>query len=209
MIRNFKTLGLLLGALLVLGVATAPTAVAVPQFTASSYPATMTGSTLNDRLFTEAGSVECSVHYSATLSGASSTLTLTTSTSLCSAFGFISATVNPEGCTDVLHATNQVGTGLYESHVDIVCPAGNSIKISAGTCKMEIKGQNGLTTMNSVNNAGTIWFLTEMTGITYVVTQDGFACPFFGTGTKFGGERTGGEVNLSRVGGGEIGVSGS
>ena len=43
--------------------------------------------------------------------------------------------------------------------------------------------------------------------IAYTVTQDGFLCPFGGTGNKTDGKYTG-EVTLSRVGGGSIAVSG-
>jgi len=213
MIRNLKVLGLALGAVLALGALTASAAMAVPQFTASTYPAQVTGSnTKGSEVFTtEAGKVECDSHFlSTSQAAASSTLTVAPKYSNCDAF-FLSATVDTEGCTYVFHATELVSAGVYKHHVDVVCPAGQSIKIVAGggQCNAEIKGQTGLTSVKTTNLAGgTVTVQPEVTKVAYTVTKDGFGCPFNGTGNKTDGTYTG-DVVVSRVGGGSVSVSGS
>lgn len=188
MIRNLKSLGLAFVAVLAMSAVVASAAQAVPSFTASSYPAAGTGANTkgSETFTTEAGAVQCDSHFAGTLSGASSTLTVTPTYTNCEAFGFLSATVNTEGCTYVFHATEQVSAGVYNSHVDVVCPAGKSIKISAGTCRAEVKGQNGLTTVKTTNSGGSVTVEPNVNNIALTVTQDGFACPFSGTGAKTG-----------------------
>jgi hypothetical protein len=213
MIRNLKVLGLAFVAMMAMGAVMASAAMAVPQFTASSYPAQITGSnTKGSEVFTtEAGKVECDSHFiSHSQAAASSTLTVTPTYTSCEAFGFLSATVTTEGCSYVFHATEKVSTGVYKHHVDVVCPAGKSIKISAagGLCKAEIKGQTGLTTVKTTNlEGGTVTVQPEVTKVAYTVTTDGFGCPFSGTGNKTDGAYTG-DVVVSRVGGGTASVSG-
>jgi hypothetical protein len=210
MIRMLRNLSLGLGAALALSAVGASAAMAVPQFTASSYPAQTTGTGIS-LVNTEAGWTECDLHVVGHHQpGSSSTLTLTKTLSNCEAFGFLSATVNTEGCSYLFHATEKVSSGVYKHHMDIVCPAGKSIKISAagGLCKMEIKGQTGLTTIKTTNLAGgQVTVSPEVSGLAYTVTTDGFGCPFSGTGNKTDGKETG-SVTVSRVGGGTVEVSG-
>jgi hypothetical protein len=231
MIRNLKVLGLAIGAVLALSAVMASAAMAVPSFTASSYPASITGSnTKGGEVFsTEGGKVECNSHFVSHSQGeASSTLSVTPTYTSCEAFGFLSATVNTEECKYVFHATEQVSSGVYRHHVDVDCPAGQSIKITASTCKAEVKGvtkvthtegekevvtvapiNEGLTTVKTTNLAGgSVTVQPEVSNIAYTVTQDGFLCPFGGTGNKTDGTYTG-DVVVSRVGGGEVSVSGS
>jgi hypothetical protein len=210
MIPRIKTLGLVCALLAVQAIA-ASAAQAVPTFTSSAYPSTATGSSpLGGTFFsTEAGKVECKSHAATHAQAEASTTTTVTSTyTECKAFGFLSATVNNEGCGRVSHATEKVSEGVYRHHVDISCEAGKSIKVTAGTCKMEVKSQNGLTTVKSTNLAGgTITVQLEVAGIAHTVTQDGFACPFNGVGNKANATLSG-DVVVSRVGGGSISVSG-
>lgn len=211
MIRNLKIFGASLALVAVMSTAMASTASAVPQFTASSYPATVTGIAKKgfDILSTEGGKIECDVHYvSHAIGGPTSTLTFTTTTNNCEAFGFLSATVDSEGCTDVLHATEKVSNNVYRIHLDKVCPAGQSVKINASTCKLEIKGQTGLTTVTGINIGGAVVIQPGLSKIAYTVTQDGFLCPFGGTGNKTDGTHTG-ESTASRVGGGIFSISGA
>ena len=209
MIRNLKSLGLALVAVLAMSAVVASAAQAVPSFTASAYPATGTGSNKagSETFTTEAGTVQCDSHFEGTLTEASSTLTITPKYSECTAFGFLNATVETEGCTYVFHATEQVSAGVYNSHVDVVCPEGKSIKIVAATCKAEVKSQNGLTTAKSTNSGSSVTVQPNVTNIAMTVTQDGFGCPFSGTGAKTGSYH--GDVLVSRVGGGSVSVSGS
>ena len=217
MIRNLKVLGLAFGALLALSAMMASAAVATPEFTASSYPAQVTGSnTKGSEVFTtEGGKVECNSHFvSHSLSAASSTLTVTPTYTNCEAFGFIEATVNTEGCTYLFHVTEHVHqnspttTTFWRLHTDVTCEAGKSIKITASTCKVEIKPQNGLTTVAVEPIESNVTVEPNVEGIAYTVTQDGFLCPFGGTGNKTDGKYTG-HVSMSRVGGGSVSVSGS
>jgi len=210
MIRNCKILGLVLGAAMALSAVMASAALAVPQYTSSSYPFTVTGLNAkgSESFSTEAGKIECDSHYvSHSLSAAGSTLTVTPAYTNCSAFGF-APTLNNEGCGYVFHATERVGAGVYRHHVSVSCGAGKSMKWTAGTCKFEIKPQTGLTTAESTNlAAGTVTVQLNVQKIAYTVTQDGFGCPFTGTGNKTDGSFTG-HIVLAKVGGGSVSVSG-
>jgi hypothetical protein len=212
MIDKLRTIGLACAAVLALSAVFAATAIATPQFTGSSYPTGLTGSSFRGSLVltTEAGKVECDSHFlSQFYFSADSTLELAPTFTNCMAFGFLSATVNPEFCDLVLHATEMAAPGVYRHHFDVDCNGGDSIKITASTCKAEIKDQNGLTTVKTSNLVnGSITVQPEVSGIAYTVTQDGFLCPFGGTGNKTDGTYTG-DVVLSRFGGGWAGVSGS
>ncbi len=211
MIRNIKVLGIAVVAAMALSAVVASAAMAVPQFTASTYPAQVTGESAvgAEKFKTEGGTVECKSHFlSASLGAANSTLTVTPKYTECKAFGFLSATVNPEGCTYVFHATELVSAGVYKHHVNVICPAGQSIKVVASTCKAEIKEQTGLTSVKTTNSGTSVVVNPEVKSIKYTVTEDGFLCPFGGTGNKTDGEYTG-AVTVSRVGGGSASVSGS
>jgi hypothetical protein len=210
MIDKLRTIGLACAAVLALSAAIAATAAATPQFTGSSYPTGLTGSSIRGSLVltTEGGKVECDSHFlSQFYFSADTTLELAPTFTNCIAFGFLSATVNPEFCDFVLHAT-EGSLGVYQHHFDVDCNGGDSVKITASTCKAEIKDQNGLTSVKTSNLAGgSITVQPNIGGIAYTVTQDGFLCPFGGTGNKTGATYTG-DVVLSRFGGGTAGVSG-
>jgi hypothetical protein len=208
MTRQLRVLGLALLAVLATSAVIASAAQAVPQFTASSYPATATGSNTkgSESFTTEAGTVQCDSHFQGSLSAASSTFTVTPTYTNCEAFGFLDATVNMEGCSYIFHATEKVTTDHYRSHVTVECPSGKSIKITAGTCKAEVKAQGNLTTLTTTNSGGSVTAMPSVTNIAMTVTQDGFGCPFSGTGAKTGAYH--GHVVMSRVGGGSISVSG-
>jgi hypothetical protein len=213
MIRNIKVLGLAVIAAMAVSAVAASAALAIPQFTAESYPVTIHGSnTKGTEVFeTEGGNVECDASYHAVLSEPSSTLNITPNYTNCDAFGFLEAEVNEEGCSYVFHATEKSKNAKgepeadkYKAHTDVVCPAGQSIKISVFTCKAEVKAQTGLTTVEITNDTAAspkkdvtvkANVLAEETnkkgGIAYTVTQDGAFCPFNGTGNKVGGQYTG------------------
>jgi hypothetical protein len=209
MIRKFRVLGLTFIAALAMTAVTAGAAQAI-VIEAASYPTTIdaTGEAIGEAFNTEAGEVKCAVsHYDGTLTGASSTLTVKPTYTTCTAFGFAEATVNTEECHYLFHATEHVAP-TFRAHVDVVCPAGQSIKIIAGKCKAEVKAQTGLTTVDITNMAGIAPTVSDLTikatlgkgkeaggngkegPIAYTVTEDGFLCPFNGTGAKTGGEYT-------------------
>jgi hypothetical protein len=169
---------------------------ATPQFVTGpppTYPATISGESAkgNLDLALEAGSVECKNTIDASLPEASSTLDLALTYSSCQAYGFLSATVNPEGCTFPVQASEEVATDKFKGLLGISCPAGKSIKIVASTCTAEVKAQSGLATVALDNDpaaapAAKVTFGPALTGIAYTVTSDGFLCPFGGTGNKTG-----------------------
>jgi hypothetical protein len=206
MIRNLKVLGLAVVAVLAL-TAVMSSAASAALYTASAYPATATGAnTKGSEVFTtEGGKVECDSHFvTHSISAASATITATPTYSNCEAFGFLEATINTEGCSYLFHVE---GSGpSFNNKVDVECGAGKSIKITAGTCKVEIGGQKELKNVVSSTSGTGVLVKPSVEGITYTVTQDGFLCPFGGTGTKKDGKYTG-EVTIFRVGGGSIAVS--
>jgi hypothetical protein len=210
MIRNLKSLGLALVAVLAMSAFVASAASAAPEFTASAYPATSTGSnTKGSEAFTLDGtSVLCDSHFvSNKLEAANSTLTVSPTYTNCEAFGFISADVTVEGCTYVFHATELVSAGVYNHHVDVVCPTGKSIKIEAGTCVAEVKAQTNRTTVKTTNLKDGTVTVEPNVSVSTTVTNDGFGCPLAGTGTRNATYH--GDVVVSRVGGGSVSVSGS
>jgi hypothetical protein len=195
MIRKFRALGLALLAVTAFAALSAQAAQAVPQFTAAKYPATIdaTGTGIGEKFVTEAGNVECETsHFTGSLAAASSTLTVTPTYTTCKAFGFVNATVNTEECHYTFHATEQVSSHEHRAHVTVSCPAGQSIKITASTCAAEVKGGQSLTTVDLTSTTtptpDDVDVRPTVTGIAYTVTNDGFLCPFSGTGAKTGGK---------------------
>jgi hypothetical protein len=191
-------------------------AFATPEMTVSSYPATITGSNTkgSEVITTEGGKVECNSHFVGSVSASTSTTILDPTYTNCQAFGFLEATVTTNHCHEYFHHTQKLSSGVYKSHIDIVCTPTPppvpppSYKIAAATCEIEIKGQTGLGNVKTTNLAGgTITMQHEVEKIAYTVTKDGFLCPFGGTGNKTDGKYTG-DIVLSRAGGGTIDLGG-
>lgn len=212
---NLKSVGLALIAVLAMSALAASAAQANPEYTSSTYPATATGSNTagNETLTTVGGSVQCDADYLVEEYGggyiveASDILTVSFTYTNCVAFGFLSATINSNGCTFTYHATEKVSATEYLNHTDIDCPSGNSIKITAGTCEVALPDQNGLTTVSTTNLAGgTVTVEPELSGITLNTLKDGFACPLTGTGHSKASYH--GDIVISRIGGGSVSVSG-
>jgi hypothetical protein len=209
MIRNLKVLGLALVAVLAMSAMVA-SAASASSYTGSAYPTTGTGSNTSGKetFTTPGGTVQCDSHFEGTLAAASSTLTVTPKYTNCVAFGFLNATVDFMGCDYLFHAGAAQGGGVYNNSVDIVCEAGEGpVTITAGTCKVDVPAQTGLTNVKTTNSGSSVTVEPNVTGITMNVTTDGFGCPFPGTGHYTGSYH--GDVLLSRSGGGSISVSGS
>jgi hypothetical protein len=176
----------------------APSALAHPLnneiFKVEEYPAKVHGSDPKGAttLITEAGRVECQRTVSGTLVHGVQTLVLTPSYGACTGFELFEATVKPEGCKYVYHLNTKAGGDSYQAHVSIDCPEGQSIKVTVGACKFEIKPQNGfppsLVNFENMTAQGDITMEDKAEWITYTVTQDGFGCPFNGTGPKSKGQ---------------------
>jgi hypothetical protein len=166
-------------------------------FTYQQYPLTVHGENpAGDTTFTtEAGSVVCDRTLTSGLLGEAigQTLSLTPTLTNCKAFGFASATVSTEGCSYLYHITTKLSEDSYQASMDVVCPTGKSIKVTAGNCKVEVAGQTGLknVALDNVRVEGEprdIMATDEIEGVAYTVTQDGFACPFAGTGNRSDGQ---------------------
>lgn len=208
MSRNLKILGLALVAVLATSaIAAAAGAQAVtPEFhlTAGSGTGTAKGSS-NDNVFTvEGGNVKCTEK--ASVPGAQFEVTgqpLTSTTAVvvpiyknCKAFG-VEATVAMEGCTYLFHLVE--GSSPPTAKVDVVCPTGKSITVSAPSlpCTITIGAQTGLEHVTFTNSGG-----TEPTDITANIaigespkkaityTKTGAGCPG-GAGTGTNGKYTG------------------
>lgn len=146
--RSFKILGLTLVAVFVTSVALASTA-AADDFTAESYPVTVTGSlkpATDIVLGTTAGNTTCTTAQEhGTLSQPSTTLTMTAVFGGCTGPG-MPGVWHMNGCDFLYHVEkgdSTLGT------MDIVCPAGQEItktSIIAGTtrCTLHIPPQVGL-----------------------------------------------------------------
>lgn len=153
--------------------------VGATNFTASQYPtaATAESNKGNDDFKTEAGSVECKSHYGTTITGPSEVGGVAASFTECSAFGFLSATVNMNGCIGRVHTNGEA---------DLECSGTNKIVVTASTCEITVGTQTGLKKVELSNGAGDIIARANISGIAYTVTKDGFGCPFSGTGAKTG-----------------------
>ncbi len=214
MIRNLKTLGVALCAALALTAVAASAASA--NYTASSYPTTGTAESAlgNDVFKTEAGNVECKSHFEGTLTGESANLTVKAKYTNCKAFGFLEATVNMRSCDYLfttgtfLKSTEEGNTHEYTAAVHVKCTnAAEPILISAGTCKTTVGEQSpeGHVIITETTKTGDVDVQATVTGIKYTVTEDGFACPFGGTGAKTGATYTQGkEITFDSTNGATI-----
>jgi hypothetical protein len=194
MIRKFKTLGLALAAVLAMSAVVASAAQA--QFTANSYPTTVTAlNPFGDDVFTVDGSsAECVSHFEGTATEASSTITIVPIYTVCQGvFGFAEGTFTENGCDYVFHSNGEV---------DIACPAGASMVIAAGNCEVKIGAQSGLKAVALSNSGGHINMQANISGITANATKDGFLCPLNGTGHKTATYVQGSAVTAKPVSGG-------
>jgi hypothetical protein len=178
MTRKLKTLGVALVAVFAL-TAVMASAASAASYTASSYPTTGTGTSAigNDVFTTEGGAVECAAHFQAFLEAATSSLLVTPTYTSCKAFGFVEASVT--GCS-----YNFTATSTTSSTVHVISPC----TIRASTCHVNVFAQGSLSSLATTNNAsGDISVKANVSGIVYHVVNDGFLCPFNGTGIKTGG----------------------
>jgi hypothetical protein len=188
MIRKLKTLGVAVVAVLALSAVVASAASAT-NFTASKYPTTFTATSEkgNDVFTIEGQSVECKSHFSGEATAASETMTVTASYTECRAFGFLSASVNMNGCDYVFHTNGEV---------DIAGCNGGKIAIVASTCEAQVGEQSGLKSVTLANGVGDITAQANVSGISASVTKDGFGCPFSGTGNKTATYKQGSAVTV-------------
>jgi hypothetical protein len=165
---------------------------------AGKYPVTIHGSTTAVHKFTAGeATIECKENtYHAVLSAESSTLTVAPTYQKCTALG-VAATVEMEGCTYVLHASEKLSTDNYRAYSDISCPAGKSMKFSVPLvgCKLEVKSQNALEKIEVTDDTAAspkkdVTAEPTLKNIAYTVTQDGAFCPLEGLGEKTNAEHS-------------------
>ena len=140
MTRNLKALGLALVAVFAMSVVGASAASAATEFHAEKAPVTLTGSQHagEDVFTTDAGTVSCE---NASYVGSQATATALTS----------SATPSYSGChaTFGLNTTIDVNECKYIFHsdtkkVDISCPSGKVLAVTAPGCEITVGSQTGL-----------------------------------------------------------------
>jgi hypothetical protein len=181
------------------------------KFTAEKYPAAISGTQVGSHVFSVEDNlkVEClRANFSGSLAEASSTATISPTYTECRAFGFLSSTVAFNGCDYLFHAGEEVAADVHSGTVDVVCPAGKSIVIAAGTCEVSIPGQAGLGSSNIENNTNPMDATAtgSLTGLGYTKTKDGFGCPLTGTGSKTDGGYAGTATATATSGGVQVGI---
>lgn len=182
MSNKVRPIGLAIAALVLMALGAGSAQAA--KFEASGYPATITGTVSkgSDGFVTEAGIAECFAHYEGTLAAASSEFALHPTYTSCE-FVKVAATVTTNGCNFVFHLTS-----VTSATVDIACTEGSVITVKAGTCEFHIPPQTGLATVVAGNIGVRVELNPRVKEMDYNVTQDGFLCPFKGTGTKVDGQ---------------------
>jgi len=184
--------------LIVLSLSALGASVAQAQFTASSYPATITGSSSlgNGELKTEGGTIECAEHFQGTFTESTTKIKLTPSFTNCKAFGFLAAVIDLNGCNLWLYSG---GT------IDVDCPAGKVIEVTASSCVIHVMSQSGLGSTSIWSSGSHILVLMSVSNLTYYVTKDGFGCAFNGTGHKTGMSWIHNTfLTFTRIGGGSV-----
>jgi hypothetical protein len=181
-----------------LGLIALPSLAAASEFEAESYPVkVLSGQEGKHVLGVEDElSVECSV---ATFEGEmdiwTETEEVTPTYKECKAFG-LSATVTANGCTYVFHAGAELAeAGDFEGTMDIKCPSGQKIAVTAGTCEVQVGAQEGLGKVeyDDLTEASPeeLKLSTSLTKLKYNKSKDGVGCPLTGTGEKENGTYSG------------------
>ncbi len=180
MIRSLKLLGLALVAALAIN-AVAVGMASADVLTSEKSVTTLTGTQEGEDVFeVDGGKVTCThVTYSGTLTASSSSSVTVTPTYTGCTFVGLAATVTMNGCDYLVTINSAVGNTT--GNVDIVCPTGNEVTVTApsiGTakCIVHVPPQNNLTTSTGTNltGAGTTKELTldiNITNISYSQTK--------------------------------------
>ena len=137
MIRKFKTLGLAFVAVLAFGALSASAASAAGFHSEVSHTILDGAQPVaeDDVRTVNAGTTKCtSITYVGTMSAATTeSFTLTPAHSGCTAFGFINAPIDTNGCTYTFNASND--------DMIVTCPEGKTITITAFNCHVSIGSQ--------------------------------------------------------------------
>ncbi|HEU5106389.1 MAG TPA: hypothetical protein VFU11_11180 [Solirubrobacterales bacterium] len=163
------------------------------QFTAESYPATITGSQLSKHKFSFSNySVSCtSASFHGVLPEAAETLTLSAGYSECTSGEGNAVTVKMTGCDYGLHAVETLGENEVDGNLDIKCPIGAGIDFEDAVtgCKIKILPQVSLTTTKYTNHKMAKDFDLDF-GVFAINYTENELCPG-GAGMFFEGQYTG------------------
>ncbi|HEX7278556.1 MAG TPA: hypothetical protein VF255_02925 [Solirubrobacterales bacterium] len=163
MVRRLKRLWLLCLGVAALGLLSAGSASAA-EFHSEVAHTSITGTHGGEEIFTvNAGSIRCQeTHYVGTRTVATSTtLTLTPEYTGCTAFGFVNATIDHNGCFLTFHT--EAGTGAIGGRHTIECEGGKAITVTAFNCWV---------TIGSQSNIGPVTYTNQGAGATRDVTVD-------------------------------------
>lgn len=150
-------------------------------YTASSYPAALTGThTTQHVLEVQGKSVKCnSATSSAELTGEATEMEAGATYSECTAFGFSGASFNTNGCKFVFAKPTFVESHKFTASTSVKCPAGKAMVIKGGNCEALIAAQGPLTSTTLTNMTGspnTLTAKTEISGL-IVDAKSGAGCP--------------------------------
>jgi hypothetical protein len=163
--RKLKALGLALIAVAAMAAFSVSVASASEFHSAGSHTALSGTQVGEDKFKVNAGTVTCtSANYSGTQTTATSTsIRVLPSYGGCKAFGFINATIDVNGCEYEFTAGSGSSAG-----VDIVCPVGKLIVVTAFNCEVTVPAQipQGQATITNVSNHTTV--VVALSGITYI-----------------------------------------
>jgi len=181
----------------------APIASAAQLSTGGAPPVTVLGEQTGEHVLTiENGlTAKCKkATFEGTMGAAQvATLEVIPAYSECSAFGFLSATITVNSCK--YKFLEPSGAGPFTGNASIVCSGGEVMKIVAGTCEVTIGSQENkskITYKNQATSPSTILVESELSGLKYSKTKDGFLCPLSGTGVKEDGKYTGETTALGK-----------
>lgn len=185
-------------AVVALSAAMASSAQAQGEFTAASYPATLTGTQQEQVILTWEDGIQKTCKqmlFHSSISAASSTLTASAVYAECTVFGFIAGTIEMNGCQYQFHVTAPVEgeADTYAGAADLICPIGKKVVAKSATCEIHVPEQLGMKEVKFIDNtaAGDVTIQLNVTGIKYEKVKDGFACPLTGTGVNADGKLQG------------------
>lgn len=204
-------LGLLAACIGVVGVlgAAGPTIASAfaNEFKLTSYPGEVLAHATQEQVFTvEGGKLVCkkASFGPKTVSGASSELHMSASYTECEGIGSNGAkspaTVKMNECEYDFHAGSGTSPSKSVGTVDVVCPSGHEIEITAATCTTKVPAQTGLASMEYILlSSGKAEVIPLVKGIKYTTTS-GLFCPLKG-GTFSNGTYKGATEAEASVGG--------
>ncbi|HWT31261.1 MAG TPA: hypothetical protein VN240_09590 [Propylenella sp.] len=174
MTRIFKMLGLSLAAAFATA-AVAANAASAMNFTAAKYPTTLTGSQTSSHVF-QIGSLKVTCATEKTtgvLTASSETVSLSPAYEGCESSG-LKAEVQPNGCSYLIYAPPAESE---EGSLDIACPKGKSMLITALTCTIIVNAQVTPKHVYVWNTDEDIDIGETLTSVSVSVVKDTFLCP--------------------------------